>query len=193
MQTLHFLDDARMRSWYIFCRSESLAQLFANFSLHVMKPEYITFIMVWASSRIRVHIVQRKYIMFVVCRIQNRLAVRRFDDDSLQKLNENGNKRISTYRKLIWIDGRRAGADLTVGRKMLFLSLATPTMHFARQASHGSEMSRQASEAFKTPWSFRSTSVERERNHGGVESDNLLSQFSFSRETLCETACHTQK
>ena len=28
-----------------------------------------------------------------------------------------------------------------------------------------------------------STSVARKRNHGGVESNNLLSRFSFSRET----------
>ena len=183
MQTLHFSGDARMRIWYIFCRSKSPAQLFVNFFLNVMKLEYTTFIMVSASSRIRRHFVQRKYTMFVVCRIQNRLAARCFDDDRLQTPSENANKRMSTYRKLIWIDGRRAGAHFTVGRKMFFLSLATPTMHFARQASSGSEITRQASEPIKTPWSFRSTSVERERNHGGVDSKHLLGQFSFSRET----------
>ena len=92
-------------------------------------------------------------------------------------------KQISTYRKRIWIDGRRAGARLTVGRRYLFLSLAMPTMCFARRASSGSEATRQEGEALKTPWSFRSTSVERERNHGGVDSKHLLGQFSFSRET----------
>ena len=67
--------------------------------------------------------------------------------------------------------------------KALFLSLAMPTMCFVRQASSGSETTRQAGGAIKTPWSFRATSVERERNDGGVHSKHLLCQFSLSRET----------
>ena len=95
MQTLHFSDDARMRIWYIFCRSKSPVQHFVKFSLNVMKLEYTAFIRVWASSRIRLHFVQRKYTMFVVCWIQNRLAVRCFDDDCLQTSSENANNRKS--------------------------------------------------------------------------------------------------
>ena len=95
MQTLHFSDDARMRIWYTFCRSKSPAHFFVNFSLNVMKLEYTTFIMVWASSRIRLHFVQRKYTMLVVCWIQNRLVARCFDDACLQTPSENANKRKS--------------------------------------------------------------------------------------------------
>ena len=80
---------------------------------------------------------------------------------------------------------RRASSGSTFDSraKVFFLSLAMPTMCFARRASSGSETTRQAGEAIKTPWSFRATSVERERNHGGVHSKHLLCQFSFSRET----------
>ena len=78
--------------------------------------------------------------------------------------------------------GRWASSGSTFdGRaKALFLSLAMQTMCFVRQASSGSETTRQAGEAIKTPLSFRSTSVERERNDGGVCSKHLWCQFSFS-------------
>ena len=77
---------------------------------------------------------------------------------------------------------RRASSGSTFDSraKVFFLSLAMPTMCFARRASSGSETTRQAGEAIKTPWSFRATSVERERNHGGVHSKHLLCQFGLS-------------
>ena len=104
------------------------------------------------------------------------------------------------HRKRVWIGRHRIKADFNVSETHLdrrassgstfdsraeafFLSLTMPTMCFARQASSGSETTRQAGEAFKTPWSFRSTSVERERNYGGVGSKHLWCRFSFSRET----------
>ena len=46
MHTLHVSDDARMRIWYAFYLSNSLALLFVDFALNVMKLEYIMFIMV---------------------------------------------------------------------------------------------------------------------------------------------------
>jgi len=107
---------------------------------------------------------------------------------------------ILAHRKRVWIGRQRIKAYFNVSEihldrlassgstfdrraKTFFLSLAMPAMHFVRQASSGSETTRQAGEAIKTPLSFRSTSVERERNHGGVDSKHLLCQFSFSRET----------
>ena len=53
---------------------------------------------------------------------------------------------------------------LTVGRGCLFRPRAMLTMRFARQASRESETIGQAGEVINTPWSFRATSVERERN-----------------------------
>ena len=67
-----------------------------------------------------------------------------------------------------------------------------PTMRFARQASAESETTRQTGEAIKTACAFRSTSVERERYHGGVKSTHHLAQFRFSRKTQDETATNTQ-
>ena len=84
---------------------------------------------------------------------------------------------------------RRASSGSTFDdrAKVFFLSLAMPTVCFARQASSGSETTRQAGEAIKTPLSFRATSVERGRNDGGVHSKHLLCKISFSRETSHET------
>ena len=107
---------------------------------------------------------------------------------------------ILAHRKRVWIGRHRiktcfnvsethldrrasSGSTFDSRAKVFFLSLAMPTMCFERQASSGSKTTRQAGEAIKTPWSFRSTSVERERNHGGVDSKHLWGQFSFSRET----------
>ena len=107
---------------------------------------------------------------------------------------------ILAHTKRVWIGRHRIKAYFNVSEthldrpassgstfdsraKVFFLSLATPTMHFARQASSGSETTRQAGEAIKTPWSFRSTSVERERNYGGVDSKHLWCRFSSSQET----------
>ena len=123
MQTLHVSDDARMRIWYIFCRSKSLTQLFVNFWMNAMKLEYTTFWMVWASSRIRLHFVQRKYTMFVVCSIKNRLAARCFYDDCLWTPSENTNKRKSClthkgrtrnhYERSVWRKKVRAAREKT--------------------------------------------------------------------------------
>ena len=107
---------------------------------------------------------------------------------------------VLAHRKRVWIGMHRIKAYFKVSqahfdrrapigstfnsRAIAFLlSLAMPTMCFARQASSGSETTRQAGEAVNTPWSFRLTSVERERNYGGVGSKHLWCQFSFSRET----------
>ena len=126
---------------------------------------------------------------------------RRFDQSILGWLgNAIELEHILAHRKRVWIGRHRIKAYFNVSEthldrrassgstfdsraKVFFLSLTMPTMCFARQASSGSETTRQAGEAFKTPWSFRSTSVERERNYGGVGSKHLWCQFSFSRKT----------
>ena len=107
---------------------------------------------------------------------------------------------ILAHRKRVWIGRHRIKANLKASEthldrrassgnefdrpaKTFFLSVAMPAMHFVRQASSGSETTRQAGKAIKTPSAFRATSVERERNHGGVNLNHLLSQFSFSRQT----------
>ena len=126
---------------------------------------------------------------------------RRFDQSILGWLgNAIELERILAHRKRVWIGRHRIKAYFNVSEthldrrassgstfdnraKAFFLSLTMPTMCFARQASSGSETTRQAGEAFKTPLSFRSTSVKRERNHGGVDSKHPVCQFSFSGET----------
>ena len=91
IQILRLFDDAWMRIWYTICRSKSPALLWVDFSSNAMKLEYSTFIMVWASSRIGQHFVRYKYTVFVVRLLQNRFAVRCFDDDCLRTSSENTN------------------------------------------------------------------------------------------------------
>ena len=56
-------------------------------------------------------------------------------------------------------------------------------VHFARQVSGESDTTRQAVETTKTAWAFRSPSVERERNYGGVKPKLRLDQITFYRKT----------
>ena len=56
-------------------------------------------------------------------------------------------------------------------------------VHFARQALSESDTTRQAVETIKTTWAFRSPSVERERNYGGVKPKLRLDQIKFYRKT----------
>ena len=50
---------------------------------------------------------------------------------------------------------------------------------FARQTQGESETARQAGEALKTPSAFRSSGVERERNHGGVNRKSIWQTFAL--------------
>ena len=61
--------------------------------------------------------------------------------------------------------------------------LAPSIVHFGRQALSESDTTRQAVEAIKTTCAFRSLSVERKRNYGGVKPKLRLDQFEFYRKS----------
>ena len=131
---------------------------------------------------------------------------RRFDQSILGWLsNAIELLHVLAHRKRVWIGRHRIKAYFNVSHEhfdrrasigstfnsrvmALFLSLAMPTMCFARQASSGSEITRQGDEAIKTPWSFRSTGGERERNHGGV---NFGANLAFLEKHNTKQLAHS--
>ena len=62
-------------------------------------------------------------------------------------------------------------------------TLAPSMVHFARQVLSESDTTRQAMEPIKTTCAYRSLSVERERNYGGVKPKLRLDQIKLHRKT----------